>query len=154
MCKPSPCNRQKEKKSQCSEVRPWRNATLFLCSQKWCRVNECRHSESLQSDNPALADGHSPRHAWSPGCALYGWVCGCFQRRACIEPSGCVGTVPAPLGGERLLLPAAGSSGTAEAGVRNRSLAPAPASFAPGHCSLSCHLLRPENSLPSFILLP
>lgn len=28
--------------------------------------------KSLQSDNPALADGHSPRHVWIPGCAVYG----------------------------------------------------------------------------------
>lgn len=88
--------------------------------------------KSLQSNNPVLADGHSPRHVWIPGCVVYGSVlrgfCGWLQRHGCIGHSGCVGTVLVPLEGERFLLPAAGSSGTAEAGAKNHSLERAPCS--------------------------
>lgn len=106
--KPALVTVRRRKKSQCSQVRPWRNATLFLCSQKWCRVNECRHSEIAPEWQPHACRRSQPAPRMDPrlcGVRLGVWLVPTpwmhRAQRVCGHRPGVAGrrAIPAPRGG-------------------------------------------------------
>lgn len=166
ICKTNHCNSAlRPETSQGGEIQPWRNTMSLLCSWKWCWVNGSLHSgitPCLWGDLWVHTDIGSPQHVCLCPCWCTAWSCTGWGALADWSSLGCivcmcVGNVPASRGKE------SNSSSLQWIHLAQRrpewrtvpwNLPHAPASLAPGHCSLSCYLLRPENSLPSFILLP